>query len=564
MPKIAISRFRGMIPRIDDRYLPEGFSANCVNADLDRGSLSPIKNITVEVANLGAGPYQTIYKQEDRWLAWSGIIDVVKAEMADSDHHIFYTGDGYPKRTNYTLEGAGTRRRLGVVAPTAPLTITVHGTGSGTVVKTVSYVYTLVDEFGSESAPNTASAVIEVQGGQYLSLSNFVVPDTSQGNSIQYLRLYRLEADGTSSADYMLIGCRPGALDTAEVQDIPAAQILDTSTPVYDGNDNLTPTGLTDNVYETIPSTEWTAPPATAGNLVQFSNGILALTDDNEIFVSEALVPYAYPLAYGNITQDDIVGVGVFRESLIIPTTAVPYALHGSDPSTMMFERLTRYPQACLCKRGILSTDLGVMYPSPDGYFMIDSATGKLVTEHLITKAQWMANHSPSALKAIEYDSKVYWFKIGTNAGYVLDVRNPEYLKKIEIASNYQIYDALYEKATDKFYLLVKNISTNIYQIISLFSSTSELKFTWKSGIFTFPVPISMSTCRVLGDLSAGVTVKIYADGVLIRSMAVLDDSIFRTASGVRAKNWQIELTGYGTVTEVVLATSVQELTNGS
>lgn len=564
MAKIDISQFKGMIPKIDDRFLPPGNSVECVNADLDRGSLSPVKDVSL-VTDLGAGPYRKFYKQDDQWIVWASDVDVVKAEIVDSDHRIFYTGDGYPKQTNYTLQGSGINRRLGVVPPALPLSIVVAGTGSGTVEKTVSYVYTYVDSFNEESYPSDPTAVINVEEGQYLYLTGFVVPEIAEnGNEITHIRLYRIEATGDGGADYMMIGCRPGALDTAEVQDIPVAQIVSTSTPVYDANDQLDPTGLTESVYETIPSDEWVHPPDTAHSLIQFSNGILACADKNEVLVSEPLIPYGYPLGNRNVTQHDIVGLGVFRESLIIPTKGQPYALHGSDPATMMFERLS-YRQACLSKRGILSTDVGVFYPSPDGMFLIDNAQGMLATDHLITKNQWASDYYPSNLLAFEYEGDLYGFNIGTNTGFMFDLATREYIRKIEINSKYKIYDALYDAVTDLFYLLVENTVTSTYQIITLYSDDNHnLDYTWKSGVTSFPVPLNLSTCRVLGDIGAGVDVRIYADGNLVRSKYVTDDRIFRVKSGFRAKDWQIELVGQATVVSAILATSVQELTNGS
>lgn len=567
MAKIVLGPFKGMIPKIDERNLSRidnNLSVTCTNVDLKRGTLAPVKGITVEEADLGAGPLRSMYWQTDRWITWANVVDVVKAEIADSDHRIFFTGSGYPKQTNYTLQTAGTQRRLGVVPPTTALTITKYGTGNGVTAQSVSYVYTYVDEFGEESVPNTATAVVAAQEGEYIGLSGFVVPDTSNGNSIQYLRLYRLESDGSGSADYQLIGARPGMTDTAQVQDIPVAEIVDTNTVVYDANDRTAPDALTQNVYETLPSENWDRPSDTAENLVQFSNGILALSDGNEVFVSESLVPYAYPTGYGQVVQDDIVGLGVFRESLFVLTTDRPSALHGTDPSTMFLERL-QHRQACLSKRGILSTDAGVLYPSPDGLFLMDNTQGLLVTDHLIKREQWMDEYSPSSLLTFEYENRIYGFTIGSNSGFILDVQNPEYIQSFEVPSKYEIYDAFYIGTQDKFYLLVKDTELGVYQIISIYTNAEYTDYTWKSAVFTFHNgPLSFSCGRVLGDLENGVQIKIFADGTLIQEETIFSERIFRTTPGQRAREWQVELSGSATVSRFILATSVQEILNVS
>lgn len=567
MASFGTALFQGMIPRLEPHDLPGSRASYCINADLSRGSLRPIKDTTL-VSDIGAGPLRTIYKLGTTWMQFNGVVHVVKAEIADSDHRIFFTGrnTGQPDQTNATMWATESSVRFGIKSPvdvyptTSALTVALLGTGSGEILQTISYVYTYVDSFGEESAPSAPTANVDVQAGNYVRLQNFKVPSQATcGSIISSIRVYRLEDDGSGSAQYMLIGARPVNLSAAETYTFAGSLIASTSTSVYDANSPTAPTALTSAVGESLPSETWAFLPDNTANLIQWQNGILAATKGNEIYVSEPLIHYAWPLANRNLTQDNVVGLGVFRETLVIPTTSYPYALTGADPQAMSLERLP-YKQACLSNRGILSTDWGVIYPSPDGLYMIDSTSGKLVTENLITKEQWQADYHPSELLSFFYDTNIYGWRTGYAYGFLFNLETGDNFRLLDIGVTKGVWHQFYDAATDILYLLIYNTVTSTYQIVSAFTSSTYRPYTWTSKTYRFSEPVSMSVARVFGSFSAGVGFAVYGDGTLRHSSTVLTDRPFRISGGFKAKEWKVTISGVDTVTAFQVASSTLEL----
>jgi hypothetical protein len=386
-----------------------------------------------------------------------------------------------------------------------------------------------------------------------------VPTEASCGSVIESLRVYRVETTDTGTADYMLIAARPVNLSATPVMTFDADLMTTTSISVYDANHESAPTDVTDQVGETLPSVTWLPLPDDASNLIQWQNGILAASADNEIFVSEPLITYAWPLAYRNVTQDNIVGLGVYRETLVIPTTSYPYVLNGSDPQNMTLEKLP-YKQSCLSQLGVLSTDIGVAYPSPDGMYLLDGVQGKVITGELITKDQWNAGYYPSALLSLVYDDDLYGWRRGYATAFVMNLERMDNLRWLNIGSRYQVWNQFYDASSDILYLLAYDTTDETYRILSAFTNSTTLTYTWTSQVHRFDAPVSMSVARIFGTLSAGVTFKLYADGVLKSTQTVSSTTPFRLPGGFRAREWQVQISGSEPVTAYSVATSTAEL----
>jgi hypothetical protein len=233
--------------------------------------------------------------------------------------------------------------------------------------------------------------------------------------------------------------------------------------------------------------------------------------------------------------------------------------LLGSDPENLLLERLP-YKQSCLSKRGIVNTDIGVMFPSPDGVYLIDGSSGKVATEHLITKEQWNADYYPSEMLSFAYDDEAYFWRTGYPTGFILDLIHSDSLREIDLGVYHGLWHTFYDAENDVLYMLIWNANTETYQIVSAFTSDTLLPFQWKSKLYRYTVPISMSTARVFAEFSNGVTFKVYADGVLRFTKTVADSRPFRLPSGFKARTWQVYLSSKDKVTSYQVATSTDEL----
>lgn len=82
---------------------------------------------------------------------------------------------------------------------------------------------------------------------------------------------------------------------------------------------------------------------------------------------------------------------------------------------------------------------------------------------------------------------------------------------------------------------------------------------TWRSKTFVFPSPLTFSWCKLDGNIEAGATVRMYADGVLIQTKTVTNKEPWRVKD-VRARRWAIEIQSTDRITGVALTQSSEEL----
>jgi len=566
---IKIDQFDYSFPKLSSKLLGNTQAQYCSNCNLETRSIKPILGLYADTTLTKSGDLRTIYKMDTDWIAWVGRMDVVKAQVLDSDHRIFYTGDGYPKQTNSTLatgssgEYPQATRRLGVKPPAAALVLEPQGTGDGNPGRVVSYVYTYVDEFGEESAPSPPTGVTTLEGDQYARVKNFVFPSLgSTGNDIEYYRLYRLESTSTGTAEYQLIKSRPVNLSGTPTFDIDVGDISDENTYVYDANSSTTPDDLTSDVSDTLPSEDWAIPPEAdpsfISGLIQYQNGVIAAFYKNNVAVSEAFYPYAWPTAYFRSSDYDIVGLGVNQQNIVVLTKAYPYILQGYDPNNMIIDRLP-FKQPCLHKEGIVSTPYGVIYPCPDGLGIIDGTEFNLLTKDIYTKAQWQAL-TPSEYLSFYYSGKYIGIRSGTTAGIVIDLATGG---ATSITLSKPVYGGFIGPTDDYLYLLCYDVTT--YKVfIYDYDTSSPLTYEWKSKTFETPHHVNFSCGRIWADYSGGgtVTFKLYADGVLKENRTISSSEVFRLAGGYTAREWVIDVQGTKEIESIGIATSAEELKN--
>lgn len=566
---IKIDQFDYAVPKLSPKLLGNSQAQYCLNCNLESKSIKPIAGLYTDTTLTKEGDLRSIYQMDDEWIAWEGDIDVVKAQILDSDHRIFYTGDGYPKQTNETLATGATgeypqdERRLGVQPPTAALVLETQGSGDGESGKVVSYVYTYVDEFGNESAPSPPTGVTTLEGDQYARVKNFVLPVlATTGNDIKYYRLYRLETSEDANAEYQLIKSRPVNLSGTPTYDIDVDDITTTSIYVYDANDSATPDDLTTLVSEVLPTEDWAIPPESdpsyIAGLIQYQNGVLAAFYKNNVVVSEAFYPYAWPTAYFRTSDYDIVGLGINQQNIIVLTESYPYVLQGYDPNTMIIDRLP-FKQPCLSKRGIVSTPFGVLYPTPDGLGMINGTDFTNITEGIYSKRQWNAL-SPDDFVSFYYNRKYIAFASGTSGGISIDLDTGG---ATTLSVGKPVYGGYIDPIDDALYLLIYDDPD--YKIVKYdFNDLAYLTYEWESKTFETPTYTNFSCAQIKGAFTGAnsVTFKLYADGTLKETKTVNSDDVFRLSGGYQAREWVIDIQGNVEVESVGVANSVEELKN--
>lgn len=531
---IDISGFKGEIPRLANRFLPNNNAAAALNCNLDAGDLQPMKGVTA-VQDVAANT-TTIFKMQALFLQWAENVNVVRSLVADSGDRILFAGAGYPKETNASLSLISppyptNTRRLGIPAPTNALTITLIGTAGANLVREVSYVYTLVGKWedGSEveSAPSPPTAVFKVYSGITLRLTGFT-DAVAAGAFTTHFRIYRLNA-GNVGAEYQYV------------------HEMAVTTITYDD------TKTDDDLGEVLPTTTWAAPVDTLAGLIATSHGLVFGFKGNTIYPSEVSILYAFPAEYSLTTESDMVGMGYTGSLVIALTKTVPYVLIGQDPFTLSIKRLG-YQQKCVAARSIVNIPGGVVYASPDGLYLIDeSGGGSLITEKLFARKQWKAL-SPENLFGFYHDESYIGFFSGTKNGFALHLGTGEY-KPLVMAQN--VYGGAYSADADILYLIqTKGV---IREIVS-FQTGTIADYSWTSKVFEINSREFYTTAKVNGDFSAGtVTLTFYVNGVLAATKTVADDKIFRVALPA-GNSFQVKAAGKAKINRILLGRSVSEI----
>ena len=144
MTYIRIQGFSGASPKTADHLLPEGAAQVATNLKLYSGDLIPYNAPRKLATTLRTGAVQrTLHglfdpsNGERVWISWSKDVDITLASDTEGDEQWFYyTGDGYPKYSNYDLITSGSgpypnpntthSYRLGLPLPTKRLQLTAQ------------------------------------------------------------------------------------------------------------------------------------------------------------------------------------------------------------------------------------------------------------------------------------------------------------------------------------------------------------------------------------------------------------------------------------------------------
>lgn len=536
MSMIRINPFSGQIPKVDSTMLPESAAQVAENCRLTGGALESFLD-PLEVYDPHQSNIQTIYRfgqnnisDTDTWFTWSKIVDVVKGAIAnDTEERTYFTGDAYPRVTNAAMATAASpfpsaSYRLGIPAPSAPIVVSVNHAAipDPTAIADDRYAtYTFVTAWGEESAPAPPSLMYSIRNGDSASMIGMET-SANGNNNITHKRIYRTNS-GSSGTDWQFVDEIPAAQTTYE--DIKANSALN-------------------EIISTIDSAML---PDLAIGLVAMSNGVMAAHTEYDVYLSESFKPYSYPEKYRQAVNHPIVGLGAFGSSLAILTTGNPYVLTCTDPGSASLDPLA-VPYSCVSKRSIVSALGGVIYASTDGLVQISGSAPVVLTDAVMTRREWKA-YNPSSMLCAVWDDRIFMFyDNGTKGCLILSGDQGITSSTVHATAAFvdTVTGALYLSVNDK---IVK------------WDAGGNGAYRWKSKRFTVPAPINFSFGQVMAE-SYPITMKVYADGVLVRTQSVTDDQAFRLPSGM-ARYWEVELSGSHKIIAAYLANSMEELKNG-
>ena len=373
MTLLAISGFKGELPRINTLALPVEFAQTALNAKVTSGVLQPIRGL--QPVHIFPEPVQTAYLNGSTWLGWTSFVDVVPAPVAAN--RLYITGDGVPKM----IDGV-TEYELAVPSPASAPTVTLATTADPEALQSIYFAYTYVSGFGEESQPSPLSELLEWSEGVVVNITD-IIPAPA-GRNLTRIRIYRSQTTAT------------GATGLFFVDEIAAAS----TSYAYDSL-------ITPSLQELIPSTDFDPPPDGLTGITSLPNGMMAAFVGKDLYFSEPYQPHAWPEKYVLTVDFEIVGLAAFGSTVAVLTRGTPYVAQGTHPDNFNMGKMeTNLP--CTSRRGIVDIGYAAVYPSSDGLVVISASEANMVTRGMFTREQWAAM-SPASFTAANYDG-LYMF----------------------------------------------------------------------------------------------------------------------------------------------------------
>ena len=559
-------RFNGIAPGVSPRLLAEEFGQTAENVDLESGRLVATK-VDADEFTLANSARRSIYKYNygstsSVWLQWAEEVDVVPGPIpADILDRLYFTGDDYPRVGIATTIVSGSSYpnasyRLGVPAPSGAPTTAKSGTADTTATPNdVSYVYTLVTALGEEGPPSAPSTVIELTDTESVTVT-LATSQQPSGNynfgSAAKKRVYRSNT-GSTNTTFQFVG-----------------EVAYTATTFTDTVDAAA-------LGEVLPSDTWIGPPNDDSSLypdgplqglIPLAQGVMAGFTGKRFCLSEPFLPHAWPISYRITTEEDIVAIASTANGVAALTDGQPYFVTGTDPSAMTAIRID-LAQACVNVHSVVDMGDYVLYAGPDGLCAVQSASGQVVTNGLISVDQWNSDFNPTTIRAFKHEGTYVAFH--ATGGWVYDPRGDNNaLTTLSLAA--EVRGGYTNPKDGELYIIVGN------KIQKYRGGSTSKTATFKSKKFVTPAPVSMGWVSVHAN-EYPVTVKVYGDGTLVAHYALaksgstytqtttvpssisagtLREPIMRMPAVV-AQEWEVQVEGTD-INEFCLAQSMEEI----
>lgn len=465
--------------------------------------------------------------------------------------------------------------------PNEALDITADGTAVCTVAYADSlqdraYVFTVVNSYGDESAPSLPASVT-VDASCNLKLLGLTCSTASDAAPLVKKRIYRT-ATGTSGDTAYLF-----------VAEIDAA--------LTEYTDSL----LDEELAEALPSLDWKPPDTDFRHLAVLPGGILVAHNDGEVAFSGSYMPAVWPSAQRYALQGHIRTLAVSQRTVFALTESVIHALTVDDPTAAFITTLDGYAP-CLSENGVVTSPLGVLFPSSDGLYLVAQGmtSAQNVTEGLISDAEWRA-FNPASFTAVFYDTTylAFYCKTDGTLGTLLLDFGKSGQARMRLMDEWGTAVQVIPGGRKIYFS--KNIgNTGTSGLYEMFGSPeAPQNATWISKEFLFPTPVNMGAAIVetdletqdqktgtilfwggaVGDQMAGevpfgdedsdvypggnpvaAVLRIFADGKLRATRMVRPNTFMRLPQGYAARRWEFEISTLRPVRRVAIGTAVEDL----
>lgn len=304
-----------------------------------------------------------------------------------------------------------------------------------------------------------------------------------------------------------------------------------------------------------LESDEYDPPPENLEGLTAIQNQILCGFVGNKIYFSELGKPHAWPAAYTQTIEHNIVGIATLSGSALVLTEGYPYIIQGSDPASILISRIDiLYP--CLNRKSIVPMNYGVVYSTHDGLAVAATGGTQLITRLLFNNDTWQTSLDPSSIVA-EYYGDAY-FASHTSGSFVFE--RDERIGGYFVNTPYIFTATWYDKLTGKLYYTA-GTNGDIYEWDDL--TQPAVTQEWKSKVIVTPNMLNLGAARIIADYSPEteewetsttqwqlttqiwdsvnpVTFKLWVDKQLVYTTTVGDRDIIRLPTGYRSDTFEV------------------------
>ena len=312
------------------------------------------------------------------------------------------------------------------------------------------------------------------------------------------------------------------------------------------------------NLADLLESDEYDAPPNDLQGVIAAQNNILVGFVGNKLYLSEPGRPHAWPQLYAKTFEYNIVGLALTSGGLLVLTEGYPYVVQGNDSATITVQRIdVLYP--CLNRKGIVSLNYGVIWPTHDGMAAYSAGSSALIiTKTNFNNDTWTETLDPTTIVGAFYGDA--YLASHSTGGFTFEPIPSAGGQYVSLDYNFTAswYDPI---AGQLFY--TNGGDGDIYQWDDLAQPPSFQ--TWKSKVLKTKDMINLGAARVVADYtpvttiwevdttqwqaetmlwsaSNDVTFKLWVDKELIYETPLENSGVFRLPTGYRSDTFEVSV----------------------
>lgn len=566
MVTITLGSFSGMAPRVSNRLLKDNAASQALNTRLDSGMLRGMREPEHVYTVQDMESPRRIFRVKETdstdavWFA-SGApnSNLIQSPLVNETlgRWYFFEEGRDPKVILFEEVQNGEKPyRLRVQPPLSAPMLEQHTQvdEEDPLIESRVYVISYVTEWGEETTPSP-SATIEVPVKAEVRLRNFYssVYKPLEGRDFEFVRIYRTIFGQSSSQLFFVADVEWGTEDF--VDDVEPAKIAFNTT--FPAPNDPPPSGI------------YGARVHPSGSLVAFKG--------RDVYFSRPYLPHAWPESWVLSVEDQIVAIEVVDSNVLVLTKGRPVILYGQDVSSM---GKRSFPMALPCSnyRAVVAMPEGIYYPSREGLVIFGRNGPQLLTTGLIAQDQWEREFYSEDIVAIRHEN-MYVATKPNGSGFVL-TGSGQSMSLVHLVGLGGLVDFHADKWTGKSYLLKNG---EVYRWDP--PRGNEVTYKWRSKEFYSPEPVNFSAVQASFELKPevyeqgafdppddyewGVDYKsqllfrAWADGQLVGTIKLNQESIHRLQAGYKGSVWQFEIEGQCPVHSVTVSDSVKGLQNG-